>query len=235
MSKQLSRAIERQLQLSRRQVLRGLGAAIALPTLISASPVFARSAAGKSAPTRMAFIYVPNGAIPAAWWPAGDGGDDYELSQTLAPLAKVRHRVQVISGLTDVSAEPGPDGAGDHARAGGTFLTGVRIKKTAGSDIKAGVSIDQVVANQIGHQTRFASLELTCDVVRKSGNCDSGYSCAYEYNLAWKSPTQPVSPEPNPRLVFERLFGTGTLEERGANLKRRQAEQQSILDFVRDD
>src|SRR3954462_741740 len=111
MSKQLSRAIERQLQLSRRQVLRGLGPAIALPTLISASPVFARSAAGKSAPTRMAFVYVPNGAIPAAWWPAGTGGEDFALSPTLAPLANVQKKLQVISGLADVSAEPGADGA----------------------------------------------------------------------------------------------------------------------------
>jgi hypothetical protein len=178
---------------------------------------------------------VPNGAIPAAWWPAGDGGADFELSPTLAPLAKVRNQLQVISGLTDVSADPGPDGAGDHARAGGTFLTGVRIKKTAGSDIKAGVSIDQVVANQIGHQTRFASLELTCDVVRKSGECDSGYACAYEYNLAWQSANQPLAPEHNPQFAFERLFGDGPRNERVANLKRREYEQHSILDYVMED
>ena len=92
----------------------------------------------------MAFVYVPNGAIPAAWWPAGEGGADFELSRTLAPLANVRKHLQVISGLEDLSANAGPDGAGDHARAGGTFLTGVRIKKTAGSDIHAGISIDQV-------------------------------------------------------------------------------------------
>jgi hypothetical protein len=180
---------ERHQSLSRRQVLRGLGACITLPTLLSASPAFAMKVAKKAAPTRMAFVYVPNGAIPAAWWPAGDGGTDFELSPTLAPLAKVRNQLQVISGLTDVSADPGPDGAGDHARAGGTFLTGVRIKKTAGSDIKAGVSIDQVVANQIGHQTRFASLELTCDVVRKSGECDSGYACATNTTSPGSQPT----------------------------------------------
>jgi hypothetical protein len=183
----------------------------------------------------MAFVYVPNGAIPAAWWPAGEGGADFELSPTLAPLANVRKQIQVISGLTDLAAEPGPDGAGDHARAGGTFLTGVRIKKTAGSDIKAGVSIDQVVANQIGHQTRFASLELTCDVVRKSGECDSGYACAYEYNLAWQSSNQPLAPEHNPQFAFERLFGDGPRNERVANLKRREYEQHSILDYVMDD
>jgi hypothetical protein len=153
----------------------------------------------------------------------------------LQPLENLRHQFQIISGLEDLSANPGPDGGGDHARAGGTFLTGVRIRKTAGADIHAGISIDQVVAQQIGHLTRFPSLELTCDGVRKSGDCDSGYSCAYEYNLAWRSATQPLSPEPNPRMVFERLFGDGPRADREANLKRRQQENRSILDFVLED
>jgi hypothetical protein len=144
----------------------------------------------------------------------------------------MRDKFQLISGLEDLSANPGTDGGGDHARAGGTFLTGVRIKKTAGSDIHAGVSIDQIMAQQVGHLTRFPSLELTCDSLRKAGDCDSGYSCAYEYNLSWHSANQPLSPEPNPRLVFERLFGTGPRDERIHNLKRRQEEQRSILDFV---
>ncbi|HEV7867651.1 MAG TPA: DUF1552 domain-containing protein [Chthoniobacteraceae bacterium] len=230
-------AAERAASLNRRTFLRGLGACFALPALESLRPLHAAPAvaAAQAAPVRMAFLYVPNGTIPSAWWPSGDPGANFALPRTLAPLEKIRHQLQVISGLDDLNADPGPDGAGDHARAGGTFLTGVRIKKTAGSDIYAGTSIDQVVAQQIGHLTRFPSLELTCDAVRKAGNCDSGYSCAYEYNMAWKSPTQPVSPEPNPRLVFERLFGSGAPSERGANLKRRQAEQQSILDFVLDD
>ena len=114
----------------------------------------------------------------------------------------------------------GPDGAGDHARGNGTFLTGVRLKKSA-TDIRAGVSIDQVIARQVGHLTRFPSLELACDAVRKSGACDSGYSCAYQYNLSWSSPTTPMPPESNPRLVFERLFGAGPPGERRANLQRR--------------
>src|SRR6266581_4602463 len=235
-------AAERLANLSRRHFLRGLGACMALPAFESlrpfgllAAPASAAGAAAKSAPVRMAFLYVPNGTIPSAWWPSDDSGKDFELSRTLQPLEKVRHRLQVISGLDDANANPGLDGAGDHARAGGTFLTGVRIKKTAGSDIYAGASIDQVVAQQIGHLTRFPSLELSCDAVRKSGNCDSGYSCAYGYNLAWRSPTQPLSPEPNPRLVFERLFGVGSPSERVENLKRRQAEQHSILDFVLQD
>src|SRR5258706_11683130 len=235
-------AAERRASLSRRHFLRGLGACMALPAFESlhplgllAAPAGAASVAGKTAPGHIAFLYVPNGTIPSAWWPAGDGGKDFELSRSLQPLAKVRHQLQVISGLDDLSAPAGPDGAGDHARAGGTFLTGVRIRKTAGSDIYGGASIDQVVAQQIGHLTRLPSLELTCDAVRKSGNCDSGYSCAYSYNLAWRSSTQPLSPEPNPRLVFERLFGVGTPGERVENMKRRQAEQHSILDFVLQD
>ncbi|HEU4780390.1 MAG TPA: DUF1552 domain-containing protein [Steroidobacteraceae bacterium] len=220
-------AAQRHASFSRRHFFQGMGACIALPAFSSLA-----HGASRSAPTRMAVVYVPNGAIPAAFWPAGEAGGAFELSPTLSPLAKVHQQLQVISGLTDLSANAGPDGAGDHARASGTFLTGVRIKKTAGSDIRAGVSIDQVIANQIGHLTRFSSLELTCDAVRKSGDCDSGYACAYEYNLAWRSHNQPLSPEHNPRFVFERLFGTGSPRERVGNLKRRQADQKSILDFV---
>jgi len=233
-------AAERRMNLSRRRFLRGLGICIALPAFESLTPLSLLASpadavvrgAGKAAPVRMAFLYVPNGIIPAGWWPEGDGGTDFQLSPTLQPLQKVKKEVQVISGLEDLSANAGMDGGGDHARAGGTFLTGVRIKKTAGSDIFAGVSFDQVIAQRIGHQTRFPSLELTCDAVRKAGDCDSGYSCAYEYNLAWRSPTQPVMPDPNPRQVFERLFGDGPPNQRTANLQRRQKEQQSILDYV---
>ncbi len=101
-----------------------------------------------------------------------------------------------------MNANGGVDGPGDHARATGTFLTGVRVKKTAGADVHAGISVDQLAAQRFGHLTRFPSLELTCDGVRKSGTCDSGYSCAYQYNLAWRSPSMPLPPEPNPRLVF---------------------------------
>lgn len=230
------RATERYASLSRRTFLRGIGASIALPGFESLLAASSTPPANPSAtaPVRMAFVYVPNGIIPSAWWPEEEGAG-FALPSTLQPLDKLRNQIQIISGLEDLSANPGPDGAGDHARAGGTFLTGVRIKKTAGADIHAGVSIDQVVAEQTGHLTRFPSLELTCDGVRKSGDCDSGYSCAYEYNLAWRSSTQPLSPEPNPRMVFERLFGGGPRSEREANLKRRQQENRSILDFVLED
>ncbi|MBI4326066.1 MAG: DUF1552 domain-containing protein, partial [Chloroflexi bacterium] len=184
--------------LSRRHFLRGVGACLALPAFESFRPfrlLAADAGAGNSlattptgAPLRMAFVYFPNGAIQANWWPKGEG-KDFEFNRTMQPLERVKHRLQVLSGLDHVNATPGPDGAGDHARASGTFLTGVRVKKTAGADIHAGVSIDQIAAAQIGHLTRFPSLELTCDAVRKSGNCDSGYSCAYQYNLSWRSPT----------------------------------------------
>jgi hypothetical protein len=137
--------------------------------------------------------------------------------------------------MDQINATAGPDGPGDHARACGTFLTGVRVKKTAGSDIHAGISIDQVVARSVGGLTRFPSLELSSDAVRKSGNCDSGYSCAYQYNLSWRSATMPVAPEPNPRLVFERLFGAGAPAERAGSLRARRVQQQSILDFVLED
>src|SRR5205814_8956868 len=140
------------------------------------------------APLRMAFVYFPNGAIQPNWWPTGEE-TDFQLNRTMQPLEKVKDLLQVLGGLDHKEATPGPDGAGDHARASGTFLTGVRVKKTAGADIKAGPSIDQLTASQVGHLTRFPSLELTCDAVRKSGGCDSGYSCAYQYNLAWQSPT----------------------------------------------
>jgi hypothetical protein len=227
--------------MNRRRFLRGLGACIALPAFESLNPLgliaapagaATTAAAAVKAPVRTAFLYVPNGIVPSTWWPDGSGGTDFELPATLQPLEKMRGKFQLISGLEDLSANPEADGAGDHARAGGTFLTGVRIKKTAGSDIHAGVSIDQIMAQQVGNLTRFPSLELTCDSVRKAGNCDSGYSCAYEYNLSWRSANQPLSPEPNPRLVFERLFGTGSRDERINNLKRRQEEQHSILDFA---
>jgi hypothetical protein len=236
-SKNQDLAAERRLSFSRRRFLRGLGACVALPAfeslpmrLMGSPSIPAAAAAAKAAPVRSAFLYVPNGIIPSGWFPPE--ADEFTLSPTLKSLEKVKKEVQIISGLEDISANAGMDGGGDHARAGGTFLTGVRIKKTSGSDIYAGVSFDQVVAGKIGHQTRFPSLELTCDSVRKAGDCDSGYSCAYEYNLAWRSPTQPVMPDPNPRQVFERLFGEGSAGERAANLQRRQKEQQSILDFV---
>jgi hypothetical protein len=235
-------ASERFASLSRRHFLRGLGACVALPVFESLLPakLLAATASEDSlattatgAPLRTAFVYFPNGAIPAAWWPANEGAD-FQLSRTLQPLASNRKLVQVIGGLDHLNATAGTDGGGDHARANGTFLTGVRMKKSA-TDIHAGISIDQTIARQVGHLTPFPSLELTCDAGRNTGACDSGYSCAYQYNLAWSSPTTPMTPEANPRQVFERLFGAGSPGERAENLRRRRQEERSVLDFVLQD
>jgi hypothetical protein len=225
----------------RRRFLRGLGAAIALPAFASldSKRLLAGEAAGRLAmtpagsPLRAAFVYFPNGAIPAAWWPSGQG-TDFHFKRTLQPLEPLKDMVQVLGGLDHQTAEAGPDGAGDHARGSGTFLTGVRLNKSA-TKVRAGISIDQVIARRIGHLTRFPSLELACDSGRKTGACDSGYSCAYQYNLSWSSPTTPMPPESNPRLAFERLFGSGPPGRRRASLERRRQEQRSILDFALED
>jgi hypothetical protein len=238
-----NRAAERRWSLSRRHFLRGLGASVALPALPSLLPrsVQAAEAAPSTVlpgaagvPRRMAFVTVPNGVNLDAWWPKGEG-KDFQLASTMSPLEGIKDQIQVISGLDHVNATAGSDGAGDHARASATLLTGCRAKKTAGADIHVGPSVDQVAAEHIGHLTRFSSLELTCDNVRNSGDCDNGYSCAYQYNIAWRTATTPMPPEPNPRLVFERLFGAGSPEERRKSFKARQERQRSILDFVRED
>ncbi len=239
------RAAQRRASLNRRAFLRGAGACVALPLLESlaparlaaaapaatAGPALATTATG--APLRTAFVFFPNGAIPSAWWPTGEGAD-FRWGRTLAPLEGNRKYVQVLGGLDHRTAEPGPDGPGDHARGGGTFLTGVRLKKSA-TQVRAGLSIDQALAREVGHLTRFPSLELTCDSLARVGACDSGYACAYQFNLSWSSATTPKTPEGNPRLVFERLFGAGKPGERRANLERRRQEERSVLDFVLDD
>lgn len=237
------RAVQRCTALSRRHFLRGLGACIALPAFESFVPaklIAANAAtAGKlattatGAPLRTAFIYFPNGAIPSTWWPTGDE-TRFQLGRTTKPLDSVRQHIQLLGGLEHLNATAGSDGGGDHARANGTFLTGVRMKKSA-TDIRAGISIDQVMAREVGHLTRLPSLELTCDAGRNTGACDSGYSCAYQYNVSWSSPTTPMTPEANPRQVFERLFGAGAAGERAEQLKRRREEQRSILDFLAED
>ena len=217
----------------RRRFLRGLGVALALPTFETF--LLAESVkTGNVAPRRVAFCSVPNGVQQDNWWPTGSGRD-FQLNNTMKPLESVKDQIQIIAGLDHENATPGPDGGGDHARANATLLTGVRARKTAGADIRLGVSIDQVIASAIGHQTRFASLELTCDKVRKAGQCDSGYSCAYLYNISWRSETTPMTPESNPRLVFERLFGGGSNSDRTESFAVRRQKKRSVLDFVMDD
>jgi hypothetical protein len=214
-------------------MLRSAGVAIALPALEALRATSAR-AATPVPPTRMAFLYVPNGVNLSEWKPQGRG-PQYRLGTSLAPLEPFRNDLQMISGLSHRSGFASGDGGGAHARAMATVLTGVRPRKTAGADIRAGISIDQVAANAIGQATRFPSLELSCDGVRKSGACDLGYSCAYSYNVSWRSANQPAVPESNPRLVFERMFGGGSASERAQNLRTRIASQRSVLDFVLDE
>lgn len=240
-------AAQRHLTLSRRHFLRGVGVTMALPLFESALPGVVRAATApvakgaaplattaSGAPLRMAFVYIPNGVHQENWWPTGEGST-FELGKTMQPLASLKPSFQVLGGLDHQNAKGGNDGAGDHARANATFLTGARARKTDSADIHVGISVDQVAAQKVGHLTRFSSLELSCDSVRKSGRCDSGYSCAYQYNLSWRSPSVPMAPEPNPRLVFERLFGSGTGAERQASFRQRQATQKSLLDFVMQD
>jgi hypothetical protein len=226
--------------MNRRHFLRGLGASIALPAFVSlgtekllAAPAAKLATTATGAPLRTAFLYFPNGAIPDKWWPENEGAD-FSLSPTLKPLAPLQKKLQVLGGLDDRCALSEDDGGGDHARANGTFLTSVRLKKSA-TDIHAGISIDQVMAKSVGHLTRFPSLELTCETSRPGGVCDSGYSCAYQFNLSWNSATTPMTAESSPAQVFERLFGAGPPGQRIANLKQRRQEQRSVLDFVLDD
>ena len=227
---------------NRRRFLRNLGVCFALPALESIPTRVLGAASAKAlpattatgAPLRTAFLYFPNGAIPSAWWPTGTGGD-FALNRTMEPLASVKQHLHVLGGLTALSANAGPDGGGDHARANGVFLTGVRIKKTNGADFRAGVSIDQMMAQQIGLLTPFRSIELSCDTVLNVGGCDTDYACVYQHNLAWSSPTTPLTPEVSPRALFERMFGAGTPKERAQNLAVRQQQQRSILDFIQSD
>ncbi|MSU24004.1 MAG: DUF1552 domain-containing protein [Opitutus sp.] len=221
--------------LPRRTFLRGLGTAVALPVLDAMLPSRAHAATGAPVfPKRVAWIYVPNGANMADWTPA-TVGPDYELPLILEPLAAHRRDFSVITGLANHQGNELGDGGGAHARASASFLTGVHPRKTAGADIKAGISVDQIAANQIGDQTRLPSLELSCDGGQRAGSCDSGYSCAYQFNLSWKSETQPMHPEVDPRAAFERLFGNSDPAATLEASARRALYRKSVLDYVLDD
>ncbi len=221
--------------LHRRTFLRGLGAAVALPLLDAMSPAFAApSVSNANAPCRMAFTYVPNGIIMKDWTPSSEGAG-FELLRTLEPMKAYRDDMILMSGLMQNGGRALGDGPGDHARAASSYLTGAHPRKTSGADISVGVSVDQVAAQAIGSRTRFASLELGCEDGRIVGNCDSGYSCAYSNSLSWRTPSTPMPPEVNPRIVFERLFaGTDTTETPESRAKRERYNK-SILDFVTED
>ena len=219
-------------QLPRRTFLKGLGTAIALPMLDAMTPALA---AAPNLPVRLAFLYVPNGVVNIDWWRPKGEGRDFEFSRLMKPLEQFREDILVLSGLDDHNGNALGDGPGDHGRAGASYLSGVHCKKTAGADIQAGISADQVAAQIIGSQTRFASLELGCEDSRTVGNCDSGYSCAYTNSISWRTPTTPNPPEINPRMAFERLFGTADLSLSAEVRARRAAYRKSILDMVSED
>lgn len=217
---------------SRRQFLRGLGTLMALPTLESLSPHgFAAAVPKAAAPVRMAYLYIPNGVNVAEWFPEGEG-TGYQLSKSLKVIEEHRADVSVVTGLAQDWASSHGNGGGDHARASATFLTGCQARKTAGADIRIGISVDQIAAQQIGHLTRLPSLELSTDGQRSAGRCDSGYSCAYQFNLSWRSENTPMPPEMDPRFVFERLFGLGAAAGRGPEAARRKQMQKSVMDAV---
>jgi len=184
------------------------------------------------APVRMAFVYVPNG-MDMRNWILKDEGALGELSPILKPMEPLKRDMLVLSNLTHNTGRALLDGAGDHGRCCGSYLTGVQVKKTT-TDIQASISVDQMVANGIGGKTRFPSLELGLEDARQAGDCDSGYSCAYTNNLAWRSSTQPLPPVLDPRQLFERLFGDGVDLSPEARA-RQQKYRRSILDFVTED
>jgi hypothetical protein len=215
--------------LSRRTFLRGAGTALALPWLEAMLPraAFARGLLSAPAPRRFAFLFAPNGKRMDQWTPAEEGPVD-SLPPLLEPLAPWRRQLLVLTGLSHAHANANGDGPGDHARSAACFLTGVQARKTEGANLRNGVSVDQLLAEKIGVETRLPSLELGTEPALTSGNCDSGYSCAYSCNVSWKTPSTPVLKEVDPRLVFERLFGSddATPEVRAKRLARRR----SILD-----
>src|SRR6202790_4133564 len=218
--------------LARRTFLRGIGTPVGLPFLDAMSPAFASSRLPGKTPVRMAFVYVPNGIMMNGWNPEYEGKLG-EVPRILKPLEPFKDDILLLGNLTHNTGRALLDGAGDHGRCCGSYLTGVQVKKTL-TDIKSSVSCDQLVANQIGSKTRFLSLEVGLEDARQAGDCDSGYSCAYTNNLAWRGETQPLPPILDPRVVFERLFGAGqpmTREERTRQAKNRR----SILDFVTED
>jgi len=220
--------------MGRRTVLRGMGTTMALPFLDAMIPNAARAAEEALAShKRLQVIYTPNGMMMQNWTPASTAAN-FELSPILKPLEPYRSKLTVFTGLSHVQAEALGDGAGDHGRCCGGYLTGTHVKKTEGADITAGVSMDQVVAKQFGDKTQIPSLEVGLEPPSLVGSCDSGYSCAYTNTLSWSSPGTPLPVTINPREVFERLFGDGDsldAKSRLAQLKR----QASILDFVADD
>ncbi len=218
----------RRLALDRRTFLRGAGAALALPWLEAMAPALRRA---PPPPLRAVFVFAPNGMKMDDWTPAREGRD-FELPFLLEPLQPFRKSLTVCSGLTIDGGRAHGDGPGDHARAAASYLTCAHPLKTGGADIRAGVSVDQVIAAEIGGQTAFPSLELGMERGSVAGVCDSGYSCAYSNNISWRSESVPVAKEADPRAVFARLFGDPGAALGAAERERQRLQQESVLDAV---
>src|SRR5229473_7494136 len=218
------------MHLSRRTILRGLGAALALPLLDSMMPALTALAKTAAAPVRrLGVFYVPNGMSMPYWFPKTEGPLS-QMPATLQSLEALKDRVLLCGGLADEPANQ-VKGGGDHARSAGTFLTGMPFKVSTGTDVFGSVSVDQIVAKELSKETQLASLELGIESNAMLGSCDGGASCAYTNTIAWSTPTTPLPIENDPRAVFERLFGTSGSTDRGARLARIEQDR-SILDFV---
>ncbi len=219
-------------QISRRAVLRGLGTAMALPLLESMMPRVARAAAKTSddkPPVRMAFVFAPNGKHMPHWTPQDEGRLD-KLPPILEPLDAFKSDIFLPSGLALTTAKA--QGCGGHSCTVGQFLTGTLPRRTLGTDLRNGVSVDQVAAREIGHHTRFPSLELGCIPSKYSGDCDAGFSCVYTTHISWRTETSPLPKAVNPRAVFDRLFGNRIKREERESGYKRDQRKQSLLDFV---
>jgi hypothetical protein len=218
----------------RRAFLRGINTMLALPLLDAMVPAFAtaRDTAANDA-ARLSFVYVPNGIVMEKWTPAAEG-TAFEFTPILEPLAPFRDHLLVLSGLAHTEGRPLPGESGDHSRASSSFLTGVHVNQTGGANLRNGVSLDQIVAKELGKRTQLASLELGLDATEIAGTCDSGFACAYSNTLSWRSPTTPMPMENNPRAVFENLFGDSDSTDPRVRLAGIRSDH-SILDFVTQD
>ena len=221
--------------LSRRTVLRGIGASIALPLLDGMTPALAALRKTAAAPVRrLGAIYVPNGMNVWQFTPEVEGAG-FEFTPVLEPMTSFRDHLLVLTGLSNEVADAREgEGGGDHARAQATWLAGAHAKKTNGPDIRVGTTMDQIVARELSQETQLASLELSLEAEELVGTCEAGYSCAYTGTIAWRTPTTPLPMETNPRAVFERLFGaTDSTDSRArlASLRR----TRSVLDAVTED
>ena len=212
----------------RRTFLRGTGAVLTLPVLDAMTPAFS---AEPQRPIRMGFIEVPNGIMMDRWTPAAEGAD-FELTPILQPLAQFRDRMVVLSGLDQQqSAARENEVAGDHPRACTAWLTGAHAKMTAGADLRAGISVDQIAAQEFSKDTQLASLEVGLESAEVLGSCESAYSCAYYNTISWRNETTTLPMENRPRAIFERLFGDVGLADAETRAARRE-DDRSILDAV---